>query len=256
MRRFLMVPALLLALLAPAAAQFPAQHPDGVTMPMVATPMPAAPPLGGPVAIGQAQAQVDPGGKVAIVMAPAVAPAEPTASFSIGTWIADLLGALVAVFGTAIGTFVTKWVMAVAKKAGIDATQAMSDRLDQIITNGLHSGAAQLGHDITGKLNVQVKNQVIADAVTYAQTQASDMIKGSVSDPKTVQALQARAAKVLSEIGPDAVTAPVAVMVAAPAAAAPVAGAPVEPIPVFAAAPMPGQPTVMASFIPPPSPAA
>jgi hypothetical protein len=226
MFRLMMVPAVLLALLAPAAAQFPGTV--------------SAPPatVGGPVAIGQAQAQVDPAGKVAIVVAPP-ASAEPTASFSVGTWIADLLGALVALFGTVIGSFVTKWVMAVAKKAGLDATQAMSDKLNSIITNGLHDGAAKLGQDLTGKLNVQVKNQVIAQAVTYAQTHGVDTIKDlggvDLNDPKVVEALQARAAAALSAIGPDAVLAPhvvPAAPVAAVAAPAAAVSPPATPLPM------------------------
>jgi len=184
------------------------------------------PATGGPVAIGQVMAQKDDTtGKIAIIQAPpvVVAPAEPTTSFSIGTWIADLLGGLTAIFGSVIATFLTKWVMAIAKKAGVEATQAMSDRLDEIITNGLHSGTAQLGHDLTGKLNVEVKNQVIADAVNYTREHGADTIKSisglDASDPKVVETLQARATKLLSNIGPDAVLAPAAV----PAAPAPAA---------------------------------
>ena len=205
-----------------AFAQFPNQHPD---------PSVAMPAQGGPVAIGQAMAQKDDSGKVAIVMAPAP-PAEATTSFSIGTWIADLLGGLTAIFGSVIATFITKWVMAVAKKAGVDASQAMSDRLDQIIENGLHAGATDLGRDLKGKLNVQVKNQVISDAVSYAQNHGAETVKSisglDINDPKTVEALQARAAKVLSTIGPETVLATASVTAQAPAAAeAPADAAPV-----------------------------
>jgi hypothetical protein len=201
-----------------AIAQFPNKHPDP-TMSMPPTPL-VQPPVAlgapsnygtslpdndGPIVIGR-QILADTG-KVAVIQAPS----EPTTSFSIGTWIADLLGGLVALFGSVIATFITKWVIAVAKKAGVDATQAMSDRLDQIIENGLHAGAINLGHDLTGKLNVQVKDAVIASAVTYAQNHGADTIKSisglNINDPKTVEALQARAAKALSTIGPDAVLA-------------------------------------------------
>lgn len=213
MRRLLMVPILLLALLCPALAQFAE----------------AQTPPGGPVAFWQPVAHVDPQGNVAIIQAPPVPPVEPSTSFSIGTWIADLLGGLVAIFGSVIATFVTKWVMAIAKKAGVEATQAMSDKLDAIITNGLHSGAVELGHDLTGKLNVQVKSQVIAQAVTYAQDHGAETIKGisgcDINDPKIVDALQARAAKLLSNIGPDAVLPAAPVVVVTAPAAAPAAAA-------------------------------
>ena len=212
-RHAISIAMLMLFAAAPALAQFPAKHPDP-TMSMPVTTENAGPaivtlpPAAGPIAIGQQQLMKDESGKVALVQAPS----ESTTSFSIGTWIADLLGGLVALFGSVIATFITKWVIAVAKKAGVDATQAMSDRLDQIIENGLHAGAINLGHDLTGKLNVEAKNAVIANAVTYAQAHGADTIKSisglDINDPKTVEALQARAAKALHAIGPDAVLAP------------------------------------------------
>jgi hypothetical protein len=69
---------------------------------------------------------------------------EKATSESIGTWIADLIGGLVAIFGTVIAKFATQWVMALAKKAGIEAAQAASDKLDDIIERGLHAGAAKV----------------------------------------------------------------------------------------------------------------
>jgi hypothetical protein len=214
--KFMFIGVLAMLATSAALAQFPNQHPDGVAMP----PLPSAQTTGGPVAVGQAMAQKDETGKVAIIQAPPVTvTAAPAADFSIGTWIADLLGSLVAIFGSVIATFLTKWVMAVAKKAGIEASQAMSDKLDQIINNGLHNGAVNLQHDLNGKLNVQVKNDVIAQAVTYTQAHGAETIKDvsglDTNDPKVVEALQARAAKLLSNIGPDVVIPQVAAVLAA-----------------------------------------
>lgn len=142
--------------------------------------------------------------KVAVVQV--ASPSEPTTSATIGTWLGDLIAAMAAIFGPVIATFLTKWVIAVAKKAGVEASQAMADRLDQIITNGLHIGASEAQRDLTGKLNVEVKNKIIATAVAYAQTNGSKLIAG-MANPATTEELQARAAKVLSAIGPDAVLA-------------------------------------------------
>ena len=145
-------------------------------------------------------------------------------SISFGTLGAQLLGWVSAVFVPVLGAFLTKWVMAMAKKAGIEASQAMSDKLDGIIENGLHSGATAAQKDLTGKLNVDVKNQVIAQAVTYAQDHGAETIKSlsgcDPNDPKAIEALQARAAKVLSNIGPDAVLAPTAAAIPSVATAA------------------------------------
>jgi hypothetical protein len=223
--RYLLAPAILLALAFSALAEAQSDTPSG------------------PVAIGQAQLQKGDFGSVGLVQAPPVVvapPAEPATSVSLGSWIADLLGSLVAVFGSVIATFLTKWVMAVAKTAGVNATQAMSDRLNDIIARGLHDGALRLGQDITGKLNVQVKSQIVAQAVAYAQTHGADTVKNLVGvdihDPIVIEALQARAATVLSGIGPDAVLAPKN----APAAFV----YPTNPVPMTAAQPVPQAPAV------------
>lgn len=217
--RYLLAPAILLALAFSALAEAPS----------------------GPVAIGQAQLQKGDFGSVGLVQAAPVVVAPPVAtSVSLGSWIADLLGSLVAVFGSVIATFLTKWVMAVAKTAGVNATQAMSDRLNDIIARGLHDGALRLGQDITGRLNVQVKSQIVAQAVAYAQAHGADTVKNLVGvdihDPMVIQALQARAATVLSGIGPDAVLA----SKNAPAASV----YPINPVPMTAAQPVPQAPAV------------
>ena len=203
------------------------------------------PVVGGPVVIGQAQLQKGDFGGVGLVQASPVVvapPAEPATSVSLGSWIADLLGSLVAIFGSVIATFLTKWVIAVAKTAGVNATQAMSDRLNDIIARGLHDGALRLGEDITGKLNVQVKGQIVAQAVAYAQTHGAETVKNlvgvDINDPIVIEALQARAAAVLSGIGPDAVMASKNAQAASvgpaipvqPASQAPPAPEPIAPV--------------------------
>lgn len=207
----LLIACLALACLAPASAQFAEAVGTTTTKPVA----------GGPVSIGQTMAQVDPDShKVAIIQAPplAGAPADTT-SFSLGTWIANLLGGLVAIFGSVIATFITKWVMAIAKKAGVQATQAVSDRLDEIVKNGLHAGALEAQKSLTGKMNVTTKNEVVARAVQYAQAHGADTIKQlsglDVGDPKTVTALQARAAKALEQVGPEAILTTTTIPVAA-----------------------------------------
>ena len=152
-------------------------------------------------------------------------------SFSIGTGIADLLGTLAAIFGSVIGGFAVKWIKAVAARAGVQVSQDMSDKLDAIIENGVHAGAAKLGQDLTGKLSVTVKNEVAAEAVKYAQAHGVETIKSLTgvdpNDPKVVEALQARAAKALNTIGPDAVLSPTADKPAAVATASITTDAPV-----------------------------
>lgn len=204
---------------------------------------PAAAPAqpGGPVAIGQAMAQVDSQGHVAIVGVPQAPP--PDTSFSLGSWIANLLGSLAAIFGSVIAAFVVQWVRAVAARAGVQLSQDESDKLDAIIENGVHAGASKIGADLTGKLTVDVKNQVAIEAVKYAQGHGAETLKAlsgfDPADPKAVEALQARAAKLLNTIGPDAVLSPSADKPTATATASVVTDAPAADIPQPKAAPVP-----------------
>jgi hypothetical protein len=203
----------------------------------------------GPVAVGQAMAHVDQQGQVAIVQAPA--------SVSFGSLGGELLQWLALVFGAPIATFITLWMKALAKRAGVEVTAAMSDKLDGIIQNGLMAGAHNIGADMKGRLNVDVRNDMVAQAVAYAQAHGADTIKDLSNsntsfawmksfDPNSAavqEALRARAAKVLNDVSPPgAVTKPPATTTdtAAPApapggaAAAPLAG---DPPPTPSAAP-------------------
>ena len=152
--------------------------------------------------------------QVGVTATPIVIQQPADTSISVGTLGAQLLEWFAAVFVPVVGAFLTKLLMALAQKAGVQATQAMSDKLDGIIENGIHNGANKLGADLSGKLTVTVKNQVAAKAVEYAQAHGADTIKGLTgvdpNDPKVVEALQARAAKALNLIGPDAVLSPIA----------------------------------------------
>lgn len=200
MKRILVLAALLLLTALPSHAQF------------AGSPPPAA--AGGPVAVGQAQAQaqVDPNsGKVAIVVAP---PNPAEASISFGTLGGQLLTWAALLFGGVIATFVVKWVQALAKKAGVDVSQAQSDKLNAMLENSIHLAAQKAETKLDGTMTVEVKNKVVADAVQYAKEHGADTIKDLAgvdpNDPKIQEALKARAAKALATVSPDAVLAPAA----------------------------------------------
>jgi hypothetical protein len=176
---------------------------------------------GGPVAVGQAMAQVDPQGRVAIVGVPQAPPTDTSVSF--GSLGAQLLAWLGAIFIPVIGAFATKALMAIEKKAGIEASKAASDHLDDTIENGLHAGLGVIDARLAGTMNVDVKNKAIADAVSYAQDHGAETIKSLTgldpNDPKVIETLQARATKAMNNVVSEA-TAPAAPPAAATAPAA------------------------------------
>lgn len=223
---------------------------------------------GGPVAAGKAMAHQDVGGNVAVI----TLPSEKT-TFSVGTLGGELLQWLALVFGAPIASFIVLWVRAVAKKAGVDLSDAMSEKLQEILKRGLKVEAAKIGADLDGKLSIEVQNKMLAGAVQYAKDHGADTIKDLATnnstlaflktvdpnDPKTQEALAARATAALSEITPEAVmhTDPAQVVAAAPAAkqdaanvtAQIVADAPAaaaEPVAVIAEPAVPEQKTAKA----------
>jgi hypothetical protein len=135
-------------------------------------------------------------------------PVTSSTTISAGTLAGQVLMWISVVAVPVISKFIVAWLIALAKKAGVETSQVMSERLDQMIENGLHSGASTAQADLTGKLNIDVKNDVIRSAVQYAQTHAVDTIKNLTgadpTDPKVIETLQARATKVLASIGPNA----------------------------------------------------
>ena len=151
--------------------------------------------------VGTASVDPNPGHVTIIQTAPAAD--APVSVGSLGVQVITWLGA---VFIPVIGGFLTKLIMTMIQKAGIQASQALSDKIDATIENGLHSGEDAVNHDLTaGNLTVDVKNQTIQKAVAYAQDHGADDIKALTgldpNDPKVIASLQARATKVLSNIG-------------------------------------------------------
>lgn len=170
-----------------------------------------------------------------VVNVPGITPVgQGTTVVSIGTLSGELLNWLALVFGAPVASFLVLWLRALAKKVGVDVSQAMSDKLQDIFKRGLQIEAAKVGADLDGKLDVSVQNKLLAGAVEYAKAHGADTIKDLASgnstlgflksfdpnDPKVQEALAARATAALNEITPEAVihTDPAQVAAAAPAA--------------------------------------
>lgn len=187
----------------------------------------AAPPQGGPVAIGAAmlQAADQPGGadtpKVALIQ-----PAAPAPIIDTGTLAGQALTWVITTFGTLIGGVLTAWLYKMFQKAGIDLTAAQRDQLDSIIVNGLHAGASTAQEQLRGKGQIEVKDIALQNAVRYVQLHGADTLKALGSDPMSqtaVEVIKARIEKAIAD--PNAPT-PAMFDPPAPAAAPPRPAAP------------------------------
>jgi hypothetical protein len=140
------------------------------------------PTSGGPVAIGQAGAQVDPQGKVAIVMAPPVAPAASSGGIiqlSAFGWLQPYVDTvaqalIVAFFGVLGKSKYTQWLDASSRDA---LKTFVLNRASSLIADGAVSMESK---------SVKVDNQLLFHAASEAATAIPDALKRFNLTPEIV----------------------------------------------------------------------
>lgn len=119
---------------------------------------------------------------------------EPT-TISVGTLAGEVIKWMFAVFGAVISYVVTRLVSKIADLVGVNLTDALKAQLQVQVVNGLNAAAARAETDLKGRMSVQVKSQIVAEAVDYAKEHGSEIIKKLGLDPdsgEVTRALQAR----------------------------------------------------------------
>jgi hypothetical protein len=104
------------------------------------------------------------------------------------------------VFG---GLAATAFVAAVFKGLGylgVVTTDAMKAQLTAIAVNGINDAAAKAESRVGGKFSIDVKNQVMADAVKYTQDHGAPLIKSLGLDPQSGEAVRAIQARIQTAI--------------------------------------------------------
>lgn len=187
------------ALLAVTAfAQQPApQNPAAVTLPAIGS---AGAPIGATLA-------------PAIVVQPAAVPT--------GDYAGDALKWVAATFGTTIGAALTAWLMRLLKNAGVQGTELLRAKLQDVVVNGLNLAAKEAADHLQGKGTVEVKNEIAARAVEYAQQHGAETLKALGVDPTSAAAVEAIKARIETAINDPATPTPPAMDPAKPAAAVP-----------------------------------
>lgn len=139
-----------------------------------------------------------PGTQVGVTSLPApvvVQQAPKVAHLPLGEYLGDVLEYIATFFGTVISTLVVAWLSRVFKNAGIQVTDQLRDRLQELVVNGVNLAAAEAADKLKGKGEIDVKNQLLARTVTYVQDHGADTLKKlgvDPKDPKFVEAVQAR----------------------------------------------------------------
>jgi hypothetical protein len=107
-------------------------------------------------------------------------------------WASLLLGAPLAGLAVAL-------ILKLLRKFGVEVSDADRARLKEFVENGVALAAQRA---LSGKLQVEVKNEIAAQALAYVQEHGADTLKKlgyDENDPKAIEALQARIAKLLAD---------------------------------------------------------
>lgn len=169
-------------------------------------------------------------------IAPAVAPAAPISSpgsqttisttapinasttIDVGTYAGQALMWVASVFGTTIGAALTTLFYQMLKNAGIQGNELLRGKLQDIIVNGINAGAKAANERLAGRGQVEIKNEVVAKAVEYAQTHGADTLKKLGLDPTSPQAVEAIKARIETAINDPATPTPAVLSPPKPAA--------------------------------------
>lgn len=141
-------------------------------------------------------------------------PASVTTTVKGGTLAADILQWVQLGLLPAIGAALIGLIVKGMGYIGIATTAQQSDQLKKIVIDGLNSAFTYFeGHlRASNRLDIDVKGQVIADAIAYTQEHAKETLTAMGLDPKSGKAVEKIRAKIETVLNdpatptPDAIT--------------------------------------------------
>lgn len=136
------------------------------------------------------------------------APVSSTTTISVGTLASQLLNWVMLAFSGPIGAMVVWILVRVLKKLGIDASDALRARLQEMVVNGLNLGAARIEKNIEGKGKIEIKNEIAQSAVAYVQAHGAETIKALGLDPQSGAAVEAIKARIETAIADPLIPTP------------------------------------------------
>jgi hypothetical protein len=159
---------------------------------------------------------VGPGGVRVVAPAPAATqntvtttgPVSSETTISVGSLAGEVLQWLAAAFGVPIGGLLTAWLYRLFKLAGVQVSDGLRSKLQEIIVNGLNAGAKVEAANMQGKDQIAIKNAVVQQAVVYAQAHGADTIKALGLDPQSGAAVEAIKARIETAIADPTVPTP------------------------------------------------
>ncbi len=121
-------------------------------------------------------------------------------TISVGTLAGQALTWVATVFGVPVGSLLTAWLYRLFRKAGVDMTDAMRARLQEMVVNGINIGANRALTDLKGRGSVEIKNIAVGHAVAYVQEHGAEELKAIGIDPYSNVAVDAIKARIETAI--------------------------------------------------------
>lgn len=141
---------------------------------------------------------------------PPITVAIPKQTVAFGDYAGAILQWMLPILLPIISGILVDLYVKLRTKLGLSTSDAQRDKFQEIISNGVALGAHDARASLAGKLNFEVKDQIMATAVAYAKAHGADTIKVLGLDPmspEAEEAIRARVAKLLSDAdiaAPDA----------------------------------------------------
>lgn len=145
-------------------------------------------------------------------------PVTSTTTIETGTLAGQALLWVYSTFGVVVGSALTRLILKLATKFGIQGAQIASDRLDDLVVRALHFGADYAAAYMKGKGEIEVKNAIVAKAVEYSQEHGASLIQALGDDPQSAKAIEGIKARIETAIADPTVPTP-AVLAPTPAPA-------------------------------------
>jgi hypothetical protein len=127
---------------------------------------------------------------------------QSTTKISVGTLAGELLQSVLAIFAVPVGGFLSMILFRAVKAAGVNLSTMNEAKLQESINRAVVMFGNYAPKVLDGKMTVDVKNQVVANAVKYVQEHRADTLKAlgvAPSDPTTAEALKARAEMAIAD---------------------------------------------------------
>lgn len=127
-------------------------------------------------------------------------PVTSETTISVGTIAGQTLMVVATAFTGIIGSFLTALIVKLIQAAGIQATDAMRARLQEIVINGLNLAAQEAAGGMKGKATLQVNADIKSRATEYVRLHGAETLKALGVEPTSPQATEAIRAKIETAI--------------------------------------------------------